>query len=52
MTFEEISPEFIIENKNNLGQFMPKSHKRGPYSKQELEKRRNEIYQLHFEYGY
>ena len=52
MTFEEITPEFIKENKNNLGQFMPKSHKRGPYSKQELEKRRTEVYRLHFEYGY
>ena len=31
---------------------MPKSHKRGPYTKQELEKRRNEVYRLHFEYGY
>ena len=24
----------------------------GPYTKQELEKRRNEVYRLHFEYGY
>ena len=31
---------------------MPKPHKRGPYSKQELEKRQNEVYRLHFEYGY
>ena len=52
MTFEEIPTEFIAENINNLGQFMPKSHKKGPYSKQELEKRRNEVYRLHFEYGY
>jgi len=52
VTFEEITQEFIAENQNNLGQFMPKSHKRGPYSKQELEKRRNEVYRLHFEYGY
>ena len=49
----EISECFIEENKNNLGQFMPKSNKkRGPYTKQELGKRRNEIYKLHFEYGY
>jgi len=48
----EISEEFIQENKNDLGQFMPKSHNRGPYSKQQLEKRRNEIYRYHFEYGY
>ena len=31
---------------------MPKSHQRGPYTKQELEQRRNEVYRLHFEYGY
>ena len=31
---------------------MPKYHKRGPYSKQQLEKRRNEVYRYHFEYGY
>ncbi|MDH3203092.1 MAG: hypothetical protein OEL81_00235 [Nitrosopumilus sp.] len=52
MTFEEISSEFYQENMNDLGQFMPKSHKRGPYTKHELEKRRNEVYRLHFEYGY
>ena len=52
MTFEEISSEFIAQNQNDLGQFMPKPHQRGPYSKQELEQRRNEVYRLHFEYGY
>lgn len=31
---------------------MPVSHKCEPYSKQELEKRRNEVYRLHFEYWY
>ncbi len=29
MTFEEISSEFYQENRNNLCQFMPKSHKQG-----------------------
>ena len=54
MTFEEITPEFIAENKEQqLCQTMPISKKNGgPYSKQELEKRRNEVYRLHFEYGY
>jgi len=52
VTFEEITPAFIKENEHNLGQFMPKPHKRGPYSKQELEKRRNEVYRLHFDHGY
>ena len=32
-------------------QTMPKSQG-GPYSKQELEKRRSEVYRLHFDYGY
>ncbi|MDH3766303.1 MAG: hypothetical protein OER82_10925 [Nitrosopumilus sp.] len=48
----QVSEEFLHENKSNLGQFMPISHKRGPYTKQELEKRRNEVYRYHFEYGY
>jgi len=52
VTFEEISPEFYQENQQ-LCQTMPKYEKHnGPYSKQELEKRRNEVYRLHFEYGY
>ena len=51
MTFEEISHEFMKENQQ-ICQFMPKSHRKGPYSKQQLEKRRNEVYQYHFEYGY
>jgi len=48
----QVSEEFLHENKSNLGQFMPISHKRGPYAKQELEKRRNKMYRYHFEYGY
>jgi len=47
-----VSNEFLEENKSNLGQFMPKSRKQGPYSKQEKEKRRSEVYRLHFDYGY
>ena len=48
----DIPEEFIQENRNSLSQFMPISHKRGPYTKQELENRRNEVYRYHFEYGY
>ena len=48
----QVSEEFLYENKNSLGQFMPISHKKGPYTKQELEKRRDEVYRYHFEYGY
>jgi len=51
VTFEEITSEFIEENQQ-LCQTMSISKKGGPYSKQELEKRRNEVYRLHFEYGY
>lgn len=31
---------------------MPKSNRNGPYTIHEKEKRRNEVYRLHFEYGY
>ena len=48
----KISKEFLEENKSNLSQFMPKTRRRGPYSKQEKESRRNEVYRLHFDYGY
>jgi len=51
----EISSEFIEENKKNLCQSMPKSNlrkKSGPYSKKHKEVRRNEVYRLHFDYGY
>ena len=47
-----ISEEFLEENKQNLRQFAPKSRRRGPYSKIEKERRREEIYRLHFDYGY
>ena len=47
-----VPQEFIEEDKANLGQFMPKSRRRGPYSKKDKEARRNEVYRLHFEYGY
>ncbi len=48
----EIELNFLEENESNLSQFMPKSRKRGPYSKQEKESRKNEAYRLHFDYGY
>jgi len=48
----KISKEFLEENKSNLSQFMPKTRRRGPYSKQEKESRLNEVYKLHFDYGY
>ena len=48
----QISKKFLEENKSDLSQFMPKTRRRGPYSKQEKESRRNEVYRLHFDYGY
>ena len=47
----EVSQDFINENKK-LAQTRPKSRKSGPYTKHERQKRRNEVYRLHFEYGY
>jgi len=53
VTFEEITQEFIAKNKEQiLCQTMPISKKNGgPYSKQQLKKRRNEVYRLHFDHG-
>ena len=48
----EVSQEFIEENRHDLSQFVPKSRRRGPYSKQDKQARRIEVYRLHFEYGY
>ena len=49
----EVSKEFLEENKSNLSQFISKSRKKsGPYSKEDKEKRREEIHRLHFEYEY
>jgi len=47
----QISNEFIEESK--LGQTRVKSPKKGgPYTKQETDARKEEVYRLHFEYGY
>ena len=40
------------ENITDFGINWPKSHKRGPYTKSDKESRRNEVYRLHFDYGY
>ncbi len=44
MSRQEINTDFGIN--------WPKSRKRGPYTKSEKELRRNEVYRLHFDYGY
>ena len=48
----EIPSEFIEENKSNLQSTIPKRKRSGPYSKNEKQKRRSEVYRLHFDYGY
>jgi len=45
----EVSKEFWQENQK-IKRKTPK--KGGPYSKQDKEARRNEVYRLHFDYGY
>ena len=49
MTFEEITSEFIKENQQ-LCQTMPKHG--GPYPQQYKKTRRDEVFKLHFDYGY
>ena len=46
-----IETSFFEENKK-LDQTRPKSKKGGSYTKNERQKRRDEVYRLHFEYGY
>jgi len=48
----DVTKQFIDENKKKLDQTRPKSRKSGPHSKQERQKRRDEVYRLHFEFGY
>ncbi|HSB56833.1 MAG TPA: hypothetical protein VLD38_03360 [Nitrosopumilaceae archaeon] len=46
----EITEEFIKENVESCKN---KTHKKGgPYNKQDRQARRNEVFRLHFEYGY
>ena len=47
----QIETSFFEENQK-LDQTIPNSRKSGPYSKHERQKRRDEVYRLHFEYGY
>lgn len=49
--FSDISSEFLQES-SKLCQTMPKSNKPGPYSKNDKQARREEVYRYHFEYGY
>ena len=47
----QVTSDFLDENEK-LCQTMPNSKKGGPYSKNERDFRRNEVYRLHFDYGY
>lgn len=47
----QITTDFLDENEK-LCQTVPNSKKGGPYSKQQRDKRREEVYRLCFEYGY
>ena len=47
-----VSNDFLNENKSDLGQFIQKSRRSGPHNSHDREIRRNEVYRLHFEYGY
>ena len=47
-----ITEEFILENKNHHQKVNSQRRKGGPYSNQQRDKRREEVYRLCFEYGY
>jgi len=48
---KEINKEIETENKEQILKYSNRK-KCGPYSKSEKDKRRDEVYKLHFEYGY
>jgi len=47
----QVTSDFLDENEK-LCQTMPNSKKGGPYSKNERDFRRKEVYRFHFDYGY
>jgi len=51
LEIQEISKDFVNENKIQI-QKMSAKKRGGPYSKQDRIKRKNEVYRLHFEFGY
>jgi len=48
----EMTEEFFTENKNHFQKINSQKKKGGPYSKHHRDKRREEVYRLHFDYGY
>ena len=49
--FTQVSDEFIHQNAEHAKR-KKSAKKGGPYSKNDKDKRMNEVYRLHFEYGY
>ena len=47
----QVTDEFLAQN-SIYAKIKKLSKKGGPYSKNDKEKRMNEVYRLHFEYGY
>lgn len=49
----QVSKEFLAQEEQKLGQTMPKLKKNGgPYPTQAKKLRRDEVFKLHFDYGY
>jgi predicted DNA-binding protein YlxM (UPF0122 family) len=48
----QVSKEFLEEEKQQLGQTMPKSKRGGPYPTHAKKSRRDEVFKLHFDHGY
>lgn len=48
----EMTKEFFTENKNHFQKINSQKKKGGPFSKHQRDKRKDEVYRLHFEYGY
>ena len=49
----QVSNEFLAEEKQQLSQTMSKSKKKGgPYPIHAKKTRRDEVFKLHFDYGY
>jgi len=48
----KMTEEFFTENKNHFQKINSQKKKGGPFSKHQRDKRKDEVYRLHFEYGY
>jgi len=48
----DITKQFLKDNQTSCKTTKSRKKKGGPYSETDRQKRRNEVYRLHFEYGY